>query len=234
VAKYYPVNRRKPTSETETKTTTTTATTTENKSDNTATDYDLAVDALTEALDDTDTIAELNEINCSGKNNATLDDTGSVALSAAEILTGLADPEIVERIRQQERETATLTELLEWRNANGAGFLRRADGSIWVTHETGLSDALRAVIVNNQSMLAAFVPTTATTTATTTTTTTKPYTKRDDPWIMSANAREVRTPAKPKRITVLPPVTETKRPADADVLLTDEEFLADCNPHKHG
>ncbi len=53
---------------------------------------------------------------------------------------------------------ATLAELLEWRNANGANFVRREDSRIWVTTETALTPALKSAIHAHQSPLAAFVP----------------------------------------------------------------------------
>lgn len=57
-------------------------------------------------------------------------------------------------------EAATLTELFEWKNANGAQFVRRSDGMVWVTDEyaTLLTPSLTAAIEANQETLAAFVP----------------------------------------------------------------------------
>jgi hypothetical protein len=54
---------------------------------------------------------------------------------------------------------ATLTELLDWRNANGVRFRRMADGSTWVTpaYETLLTPTLSAAIHAKQETLSLFV-----------------------------------------------------------------------------
>jgi hypothetical protein len=57
-----------------------------------------------------------------------------------------------------EVKPASLAELLDWKNANGASFIRRADGVIWVTTEEHLTPSLKAAIIANQNTLAAFVP----------------------------------------------------------------------------
>ena len=56
-------------------------------------------------------------------------------------------------------QAVTLTELLEWRNASGANFIRRSDGVVWVTNDAAvpLTPALEAAIYANQEMLAVFV-----------------------------------------------------------------------------
>ena len=53
--------------------------------------------------------------------------------------------------------TATLAELFDWRDANGATFVRRDDGVVWVTNEECLTPDVKAAINANQATLAAFV-----------------------------------------------------------------------------
>lgn len=57
-------------------------------------------------------------------------------------------------------ETATLSELLDWRNANGVKFVRRSDGVVWVASESAslLTPTLTAALETNQDTLSAFVP----------------------------------------------------------------------------
>jgi hypothetical protein len=74
-----------------------------------------------------------------------LDD--SRALAAEEFLDGLATP-----------KSATLAELLEWRNSTGASFLLAADGTVTVANVTGLTPAVKAAIQENQETLRMFVP----------------------------------------------------------------------------
>lgn len=61
---------------------------------------------------------------------------------------------------KQEPE-ATLTELLNWRNANAVLFSRRPDGVVWVTHEaeSKLTPAIERAIHVHQKTLEAFLPT---------------------------------------------------------------------------
>jgi hypothetical protein len=74
-----------------------------------------------------------------------------------EFLDELADPEIVAEVFADDAP-ATLPELLDWRNAHGAKFVRRSDGVVWVTPEDGLTPGLRSAIDANQEALAAFLP----------------------------------------------------------------------------
>jgi len=78
-----------------------------------------------------------------------VDDDETIALADTEFydeLTGNVTP-------------ATLTELLDWRNANGVRFRRMADSSIWVTtaYDTLVTPTLSAAIHANQETLSLFV-----------------------------------------------------------------------------
>lgn len=53
---------------------------------------------------------------------------------------------------------ATLAELVNWKNDNGATFVRRADGVYWVTHEDRLTPEVTAAIHAHQETLATLVP----------------------------------------------------------------------------
>lgn len=60
--------------------------------------------------------------------------------------------------RTNEPKPATMAELFDWRNANGADFIRNEKELIWVTTEQGLTPSLKAAIEANQETLSAFVP----------------------------------------------------------------------------
>jgi hypothetical protein len=58
-----------------------------------------------------------------------------------------------------EVEAASITELIDWRNSNVIVFVRKEDGSIWVTpeQESKVTPSIAAAIRANQQTLAAFV-----------------------------------------------------------------------------
>jgi len=89
-----------------------------------------------------------DDVDGSGSGDDYVDDE-TIALADTEFydeLTGNVTP-------------ATLTELLDWRNANGVRFRRMADSSIWVTpaYETLLTPTLSAAIHANQETVSMFV-----------------------------------------------------------------------------
>ena len=79
-------------------------------------------------------------------------DKGTKALTETEFFAEIPQSPLVTA------RAATLTELLNWRNANGASFTRRADGVVWVTNEDRLTPTIRAAIDANQDTLASLVP----------------------------------------------------------------------------
>jgi hypothetical protein len=120
-------------------------------------------------------------------------------------LSALADAAFRERFNTPV-EPATLTELLDWRNAHGCGFVRRADGVIWVTNEDELTPELREAIVAQQETLAVFVPSTPT-----------EMTTRPNP---EATTR-------PNLEAITPPPTKSRG-------MTPEEFFAKTNAMRGG
>jgi hypothetical protein len=87
-------------------------------------------------------------------------DGQTLALSADAFVEGLATTPTPALTPNAPAPTppATLTELLEWKNVNGATFARRPDGLVWVTSEDRLTPSLSAAIHAYQDTLAAFCP----------------------------------------------------------------------------
>ena len=82
------------------------------------------------------------------------DDRGTTALTAGEFVGGITQTTVGS---ETETTTATLAELIDWKNANGATFVSSANGVVWVTNEERLTPEVEAAIHANQNTLAAFV-----------------------------------------------------------------------------
>jgi hypothetical protein len=89
-------------------------------------------------------------------------DRGTMALTSVEFVGGITQTAAASEIETATATTAavataTLAELVDWKNANGATFVRRVDG-VWVTNEERLTPEVTAAIHANQETLATLVP----------------------------------------------------------------------------
>jgi len=82
----------------------------------------------------------------------------------------------------KKQEAATLSELIDWRNANSVDFIRKADGMIWVTTSSTIPPTIEAAILANQETLKMFIkPVEPSPAASSITPTVEPIAILDDP-----------------------------------------------------